>query len=101
MAAPNVLRPKLAALDTNILFHLAEDYAPAHNLVRRLVKFGFTPIVTQTVVTTYRAERHQRIHEGDEKGGRIFVNLCAFLRLYMLEDSVLFSNKVWPRRGTR
>lgn len=43
-------RPKLAALDTNILFHLAEDYAPAHNLVRRLVRQGFTPIVTQTVV---------------------------------------------------
>lgn len=50
MAAPTASRPKWAALDTNILFHLAEDYAPAHNLVRRLVRFGFLPIVTQTVV---------------------------------------------------
>jgi len=50
MAAQIVSRPKLAALDTNILFHLAENYAPAHNLVRRLVRSGFTPIVTQTVV---------------------------------------------------
>jgi hypothetical protein len=45
-----VSQPKLAALDTNILFHLAEQYAPAHNLIRRLVRNGFTPIVTQTVV---------------------------------------------------
>jgi len=41
---------KLVALDTNILFHLAEQYPPAHNLVLRLVRRGFTPIVTQTVV---------------------------------------------------
>jgi rRNA-processing protein FCF1 len=43
-------RPKLAALDTNILFHLAEQYAPAHNLVLRLVRTGFMPVVVQTVV---------------------------------------------------
>lgn len=41
---------KLAALDTNVLLHLAENYAPAHNLVRRLVKMGYTPIITQTVI---------------------------------------------------
>lgn len=50
MAAQVASRPKLAALDTNVLFHLAENFAPAHNLVRRLVKIGLTPIVTQTVV---------------------------------------------------
>src|SRR4051812_30697687 len=50
MAALPTSRPKLAALDTNVLFHLAEDHAPSHNLVRRLVRTGFTPIVTQTVV---------------------------------------------------
>ena len=44
------LRPKLVALDTNVLFHLAENYAPAHNLVLRLVRLGFAPIVTQTVI---------------------------------------------------
>jgi predicted nucleic acid-binding protein len=43
-------RPKLVALDTNVLYHLAEQYAPAHNLVRRLVRSGLTPVVTQTVV---------------------------------------------------
>ncbi len=68
MAAPIASRPKLAALDTNILFHLAEDYAPAHNLVGRLVRSGFTPIVTQTVVqelgffsTDADTERKQRV----------------------------------------
>lgn len=47
-AAP--VRLKLAALDTNILIHLAEGYAPAHNLVLSLVRMGIRPIVTQTVV---------------------------------------------------
>lgn len=50
MAEAPALRQKLAALDTNVLFHLAEDYAPAHNLVLRLVRSGFALIVTQTVV---------------------------------------------------
>lgn len=50
MAVTATSRPKLAALDSNVLFHLAENYAPAHNLVLRLVRLGFTPIVTQTVV---------------------------------------------------
>ncbi len=50
MAVPATSRPKLAALDSNVLFHLAEQHAPSHNLVRRLVRSGFTPIVTQTVV---------------------------------------------------
>ena len=50
MAAQVTSRPRLAALDTNVLLHLAGDYAPAHNLVLRLVGGGFTPIVTQTVV---------------------------------------------------
>jgi predicted nucleic acid-binding protein len=48
--APAASRQKLAVLDTNVLFHLAEQYAPAHNLVLRLVKRGFVPVVTQTVV---------------------------------------------------
>lgn len=43
-------RLRLAALDTNILIHLAEGYAPAHNLVLRLIRMGIRPIVTQTVV---------------------------------------------------
>lgn len=42
-------RLRLAALDTNVLIHLAEDYAPAHNLVLRLIRMGCRPIVTQTV----------------------------------------------------
>ena len=42
-------RLRLAALDTNIVIHLAEDYAPAHNLVLRLIRKGVRPIVTQTV----------------------------------------------------
>ena len=50
MAAHIVSQPKLAALDTNILFHLAENHAPAHNLLLRLLRTGFTSIVTQTVV---------------------------------------------------
>lgn len=50
MAAPIASRPKLVALDTNILFHLAEDHAPAHNLVRRLIRLGLAPIITQTVI---------------------------------------------------
>lgn len=50
MAAPATSRPKLAALDTNVLFHLAENHAPAHNVVLRLIGGGFTPVVTQTVV---------------------------------------------------
>src|SRR4051812_5127538 len=50
MAATTESRPKLAALDTNILLHLAEDDAPAHNTILRLVRRGFTPVVTQTVV---------------------------------------------------
>lgn len=43
-------RPKLVALDTNVLFHLAEQYAPAHNLVLRLVRAGFVCVVTPTTV---------------------------------------------------
>lgn len=43
-------RLRLAAVDTNILIHLAEGYAPAHNLILRLVRMGIRPIVTQTVV---------------------------------------------------
>lgn len=50
MAAPAALRQKFVALDTNVLFHLAEEHAPAHNLLLRLVKKGFAPIVSQTVV---------------------------------------------------
>ena len=51
MGAPTVAsRPKLAVLDTNVLFHLAENYAPAHNLVLRLIGGGITSVVTQTVV---------------------------------------------------
>jgi predicted nucleic acid-binding protein len=50
MAAPLTSRPKLAALDTNIPLDLAQDGAAAHNLVLRLIRLGFIPIVTQTVV---------------------------------------------------
>jgi rRNA-processing protein FCF1 len=50
MAATTAFPPRLAVLDTNVLFHLAEQDAEAHNLVRRLVRFGFTPVVVQTVV---------------------------------------------------
>jgi rRNA-processing protein FCF1 len=50
MAEKAASQQKLAVLDTNVLFHLAEQYAPAHNLVLRLVRTGFIPVVTQTVV---------------------------------------------------
>jgi rRNA-processing protein FCF1 len=50
MADPGTSRPKLVALDTNVLLHLAEDHAPAKNLVLRLIRLGYTPIATQTVV---------------------------------------------------
>lgn len=43
-------RPKLAVLDTNVLIHLAENSAPANNLVLRLVRLGYSPVVTQTVI---------------------------------------------------
>lgn len=43
-------RPKLAVLDTCVLFHLAEQHAPSHNLVLRLVRMGITPVVGQTVI---------------------------------------------------
>ena len=63
MAAPAASRPKLAVLDTNVLFHLAEQHAPAHNLVRRLLRSGITPIVTQTVV--------QELAFAEQKGGTL------------------------------
>ncbi|WP_404425404.1 hypothetical protein [Nibricoccus sp. IMCC34717] len=44
------LAPKLVAVDTNVIFHLAEDHAPSLNLILRLIRRGYTPIVTQTVV---------------------------------------------------
>jgi rRNA-processing protein FCF1 len=50
MAAMAASRPKLVVLDTNVLLHLAEEHPAAHNLVLRLVKTGFVPVVTQTVV---------------------------------------------------
>lgn len=51
MAAPSkVSRQKLVVLDTCVLFHLAEQHAPSHNLVLRLVRMGLTPIVGQTVI---------------------------------------------------
>jgi rRNA-processing protein FCF1 len=50
MAVKAVSRPKLVVLDTNVLFHLAENFSPAHNLVLRLVRSGLLPVVTQTVV---------------------------------------------------
>jgi rRNA-processing protein FCF1 len=49
-ATPQHSRPKPVALDTNVLFHLAEQNAAAHNLVLRLVRSGFLPVVTQTTV---------------------------------------------------
>lgn len=45
-----VSRPKLAVLDTCVLFHLAEQHAPSHNLVLRLIRRGMTPVVGQTVI---------------------------------------------------
>jgi hypothetical protein len=61
MAGISGSRQKLAVLDTNILFHLAEQYAPAHNLVLRLVRSGMMPIVVPTVVQ----ELANAVDEGD------------------------------------
>lgn len=65
------LRPKLVALDTNVLLHLAEDYAPAHNLVLTLVRRGFTPVVTQTVVHELGYFSHDEPHTQRGKSATI------------------------------
>jgi hypothetical protein len=50
MAVMAVSLRKLVVLDTNLLLHMAEQHAPSHNTVLRLVRMGFMPIVVQTVV---------------------------------------------------
>jgi predicted nucleic acid-binding protein len=50
MAVLSQLPRALVVLDTNVLIHLAEEHAGAHNTVLRCVKFGWIPVITQTVI---------------------------------------------------
>lgn len=85
MAATLAPRLKLAAVDTNIVLHLAEDHAPSHNLILRLVQSGFTPIVTQTVIQ----ELGVAAQEGSARLQPIAVRALTSLREWGIQPAAL------------
>ena len=88
MAAPpnTPFRRKLVAIDTCVLFHLAEQHAPSHNLVLRLVRMGMQPMVSQTVVQELG---HLAEHHPNETKRRMAETALATMRSWGIEPVAL------------